>query len=99
MKKLLIDANAVKKMSACFSDQEEAKEFFENLDSFAEETAFYTQCRNRAMDEEATLILIKQTFAFVSFCRSYIDLIHQLIANFDCKEITEDEIKKLTEQE
>lgn len=99
MKRYLVDGDAVKKISSSFASPEEAKDFFLDLDEFVREMAFFTQYRERVSEEEASITLIKQTFSFVSFCRAYIDLIQQFIRNFECRELSEEELKKLKEKD
>jgi hypothetical protein len=89
-----IDDESIQKVDSCFSNEEQSNQFFEDLDEFVQKMAYLAYYRKKTSDEnEAVLALIKQTFFFISFCRDNIELIHQFIANFDCKQVTEEEFQ------
>ncbi len=95
MEKYKVTEKTVLKIAECFSSMEESGEFFGDLDQFVEEMAFLTQFRRKTNEIDALKTLIKQTCAFILFCRDRIDLIHQLISSFDCEIMTKEELKEL----
>jgi hypothetical protein len=94
---MMITPTTLTKLGQCFSNPEEIQLFIHQMDELASEVSFSVQMRKRVSDEDAALVLLKQVAMFTVFCREYMDLVQQLVANLDCKEITEEEKNKMQE--
>lgn len=94
----MVTQEMVNKLESCFSDADEMRQFFHSLEELISELTFSFQMRKRLDDEAAALILVKELCWFTLFCRENLELIHQLIANIDYKELTEEEAKRLKDQ-
>lgn len=99
MKKyLLVTPEALNKIGQCFSSAEEMQTFLSQMDQLIQEVMFLIQMRTRVKEEYCPVLLLQQSCVFSIFCREHIELIQQLIANLDCKEMTEDEINNYQEE-
>lgn len=102
MKKYVVTNESVTKLSNCFSDSEEAKDFFANLQEWVNEMYFLNQYRDRLNIEgkevESARVLVKQMCLFIMFSREYIDMIHQMISSFDCQEVSDEEFERMKEK-
>lgn len=96
MKKyMMVTPETLNKIGKCFSNADEVATFIMQMDGLANELGFNIEMRKRLPDEHAGILLLKQCAIFCLFCREHMDLIHQLVQNLDCKEMTEDEIKRI----
>lgn len=96
MKKIMmVTAETLEKLDKCFSSVEEVTTFITQMDEIVKELSFYLEMRKRMDKDHSVAVLLKQICVFTLFCREHIDLLHQLIKNLECKEITEEEMKKM----
>lgn len=99
MKKFtMVTPETLNKLGKCFSGVEEVTTFITQMDGLANEITFNVEMRKRIQEDQSAIMLLKQVCFFTLFCREHLDLIHQLIKNLECKEMTEEEIKKMMEQ-
>ena len=91
----MITQETMNKLGKCFSDPEEAEIFFGQMDGLVQELFFSLQMRCRLGPEDAAVVALKQACFFTIFCRDHMDLIHQLVANLECENISEEEANQL----
>lgn len=99
MNRFLIDDESIKKMRSSFTDDEELSKFMLDYLNFIDESFYYNMMRTKAEPQESGIILVKQLFAFASFCREYMDVIHSIVRNMEYREVTEEELKQIIEEQ
>ena len=85
------------KIAECFTDSEEMITFTSQMEGLVEELIFNSMLRKRVPSDSSAVLLLKQTCVFGLFCREHMDLIHQIVKNLECKQMTEEEIKEMNE--
>lgn len=93
---MMVTPETLNKLGKCFSDVEEVTTFITQMYDLSNEIGFTVEMRKRIHEDHSAMLLLKQVCIFTLFCREHMDLIHQLIANLECKEISEDEMKQMT---
>lgn len=100
MKKIMVISNeCLLKLANCFSDNDELKTFITQMEASMREMSFLSMLRDRVEDDEGPVALMQQVAVFSLFCREHTELIQQLIRNLDGKEMTEDEVKEMMDDE
>jgi hypothetical protein len=99
MKKIVITENSIEKMNNCFCNKDESLQFYSDLDEMSRVINKISEVIPIVSHREAISMVIKQTFAFVGFCRDHIELIHRMIVAYDCQEMTEEEYNEMMEED
>ena len=96
---ILVKPETIVKLGQCFSDAEEVKTFLEQMDSLINELTFVSMIIERAYDEDQIEHMIGQQVALFSyFCREHMELIQQLVRQFEATEVTGEELKRIKEE-
>lgn len=100
MKKIMVISNdCLLKLANCFSNNEELKTFIIEMEASLREVTFLSLLRDRVEEDEGPAALMRQVAVFSLFCREHIELIQQLIRNLEGKEMTEDQIKEMMDDD
>ena len=91
----LVTPDGMIKLGKCFSDIQEMDVFVSQMDNLMMENLSNLQARSRLQGDAEVVLMIKQVCGFILFCREHMELIQQLVANLQCTEITEQQMKEL----
>jgi hypothetical protein len=88
-----VTAESLQRMADCFASPEELHAFLGDLTGLADEITFTNQLLVRSLDNNDTrmslLLTMKRMFLFTIFCKENIEVLHDLIAALEYKEIGE----------
>lgn len=91
----LVTPEALLQVAQCFSGPEEFETFVGQMAGLLEELSFMGQLESRVDQDAAAIVRLKQICVFTIFCRENMDLLHQLIASTNVREITEEEKRSM----
>lgn len=98
-KNLVVTPETFQKLAECFSNAEEYETFFGQMDITIKEISFLIEMRNRVTENDCIYLLMRQVCALSLFVREHIDLMHQFISKIEVREMTDEEMEKLKEQQ
>jgi hypothetical protein len=94
-KYMLVTTQTLEKLADCFSGADEYAAFSVDMEELTSELTFCLESRKRAAESQSAYLTLRQFCVFALFCREHMELIHQLIRNLDCEEISEEEMKRI----
>lgn len=90
-----VTAETLKKLSKCFSDEEEFRGFGLRLRSLAFTCEMYHRAGEFCDEASKNGVILKQVCLFTLFCAENMELVHELVRNLEVEFLTKEEFNLL----
>lgn len=96
---MMVSQETFSKVSHCFSDAEELQTFISHIDETMKEINLLVMLRDRVSKDDTVYVLLRQICMFSLLCREHLDLIHQIIGCIETRDLTEEEMEEMREED
>lgn len=97
---MMISKACVRGIDNSFIDANEMKQFMDKMEEMVDEIDYLIYLRKKLEDNtEQAGVLLKQFVTFGAFCREFIEIVHGIIKSLDFKEVNEDEMRHIIEED
>jgi hypothetical protein len=87
-----ITHKTIDQIASCFSDEEEVAEFFLAIDELGEKLFKASAARRKRNEGQTAISALEQICTLLMFFRMNIDLMNELLKNFDVEILTQEQL-------